>query len=29
MRLIFENIDFTIVGHMQTIRDAEGIRPER
>lgn len=28
MRLIFENIDFTIVGHMQTILEAEGIRTE-
>ena len=28
MRLIFENIDFTIVGHMQTILAAEGIRTE-
>ena len=28
MRLIFEKIDFTIVGHMQTILEAEGIRTE-
>ncbi len=28
MRLVFENIDFTIVGHMQTILEAEGIRTE-
>jgi hypothetical protein len=28
MRLIFENIDFTIVGHMQAILEAEGIRTE-
>ena len=28
MRLIFDNIDFTIVGHMQTILEAEGIPTE-
>ena len=28
MRLIFENIDFTIVGHMQTILESEGIITE-
>lgn len=28
MRLIFEHIDFTVVGHMQTILGAEGIRTE-
>lgn len=26
MRLVFENIDFTSVGHMQSILEAEGIR---
>jgi rubrerythrin len=28
MRLVFENIDFTIVGHMQNLLEAEGIRTE-
>lgn len=28
MRLVFENIDFTIVGHMQTLLEAEGIRTD-
>jgi hypothetical protein len=28
MRLVFENIDFTVVGHMQTLLEAEGIRTE-
>lgn len=28
MRLVFENIDFTIVGHMQSILEAEDIRTE-
>ena len=28
MRLIFENIDFTIVGHIQTILEAENIHTE-
>ena len=28
MRLVFENIDFTVVGHMQTLLEAEGIRTD-
>lgn len=28
MRLVFENIDFTIVDHMRTILEAAGIRTE-
>jgi len=28
MRLVFEHIDFTIVGHLQTILESEGIRTE-
>lgn len=28
MRLVFENIDFTVVGHMQTLLEAEGIATE-
>jgi hypothetical protein len=28
MRLVFEHIDFTMVGHMQTILEAEGIRTD-
>ena len=28
MKLVFENIDFTIVGHLQTVLQAEGIKTE-
>jgi hypothetical protein len=28
MKLVFDNIDFTIVGHLQTLLEAEGIKTE-
>ena len=28
MKLVFEHIDFTVVGHLQTVLEAEGIRTE-
>jgi hypothetical protein len=28
MKLVFDHIDFTIVGHMQSVLEAEGIRTE-
>jgi len=28
MKLVFDNIDFTVVGHLQSILEAEGIKTE-